>query len=209
MGGNVTFGGSTTLGADASRTIYTKADVDANDWVETKQDVWVVAHTVDDGTSFNYSGATFNHGGTNLTASLEDGDLVAKGEETPVQYVYYIGVNNTTYGNLAADVKTDAVAYDVGESKLFEVAASDLTNKTLVLEQGATWKIASGKNFNNQQLQTLTLNGDATVTAANNGGLIGSEFAPTTMNMNGHTLSVNGEVISPCSTPPPQMPVRL
>ncbi len=192
MGGNVTFGGTTTLLADKSRTEYYPVDPATNGWLEEKADVWVVASGINEDTDFHYDqAAVFKHGSDTLTASVKNGDLVAAGPRVQASNVYYIGETGTVYQNLDSAYQ-NAAAFDVGAGKTFIATGNNLNAKELILESGSTWMINSATGFNLRQLQTLTLNGDAMVQANGNAALIGSNYSPTTLNMGGNTLTVQG-----------------
>ena len=155
------------------------------------------------GTNAQYYLIQGNGGSLSGSIGIQGGARVTDGEGiTNADYVFTVSGGeplSTDVYYVNSDLAYDddemglALKLSIKDGVTLTAAGTNLAGKELVLGQGSTWKTSSGGNFNAQQVQTLTLQGDATVTANANASIAGtSATGATSMSLNGHTLQVGG-----------------
>lgn len=139
----------------------------------------------------NVSASGLTLGGTDVqlvTEGVTDGIVFTHTSSTP-SGEYYILVNQS----YDASKMGSATGFVVDKGKTFTATGGNLAGKDLVLEAGAKWQSNGATSFEAAQVQTLTLRGDANVSASGGSiGLIRSGFGATSLSLGGYTLSVNG-----------------
>ena len=115
-----------------------------------------------------------------------DGLVFTYNPTTPAG-VYYI-LASQSYNATKMGAATEFMVQ--GNNVEFTAAGIQLAGKALTLGAGTIWKTGNGGNFNNQQVQKLTLLGDAKVNPAVNGGIIGASDGETFLDLQGHTLTI-------------------
>lgn len=108
----------------------------------------------------------------------------------------YGAVDVSTGETMKVETATENETYNVGVSATLDINGKELKNNTITLAEGA--KLTNtGTNLAQDaaQIKVLTLTGDASVEAGanHNIGMIGGNWARTTVAMDGHTLTKTGD----------------
>ena len=134
-------------------------------------------------------------GGTRVTEEVADTDYVfTVSGSTPLGTEYYVN-SNLSYLNNDKDAGMDtATGFTVKEGVTFTTTGEIIHNRSMVLNEGSTLNTTATSYFDRAQINSLTLNGDATVAVA--GGRIalqtGTDYRDVTLQLNGNTLTVRG-----------------
>ena len=134
-------------------------------------------------------------GGTRVTEEVADTDYVfTVSGSTPLGTEYYVN-SNLSYLNNDKDAGMDtATGFTVKEGVTFTTTGEIIHNRSMVLNEGSTLNTTATSYFDRAQINSLTLNGDATVAVA--GGRIalqtGNDYRDVTLQLNGNTLTVRG-----------------
>ena len=134
-------------------------------------------------------------GGTRVTEEVANTDYVfTVSGSTPLGTEYYVN-SNLSYLNNDKDAGMDtATGFTVKEGVTFTTTGEIIHNRSMVLNEGSTLNTTATSYFDRAQINSLTLNGDATVAVA--GGRIalqtGTDYRDVTLQLNGNTLTVRG-----------------
>lgn len=123
--------------------------------------------------------------GVGLVGTLETGRISTA--------TFYVNKGTVKLGDGAYTDYDAASTFVVKSGATLDINGKILANETAELEGGAKLTntgAAVGEGM--AQLKTLTLKGDATVEAGNPFGLLASSWGETIMNLNGHTLTKEG-----------------
>ena len=125
--------------------------------------------------------------GVGLVGTLESGRVSSTA-------TFYVNKGTVKLGDGAYTDYNAASTFVVKSGATLDINGKILANETAELEGGAKLtntgaEVGEGK----AQLKTLTLKGDATVEAGNAFGLLSSSWGETIMNLNGHTLTKEGD----------------
>lgn len=185
-----TLGGTLNVMGDGVLTHYA-ANPDENGFT-TSNYIWTLVKGGEGATTTLLENSTATHAtrGT-LTLDNTDNTLTASTAKTG-STIYYIGVNDTAYSDLSSEVTSAATGYYIGADKTFNVTGDNLDARSIILGKGATLKATTGSDFGHRQISGMTLEGDATVDAQANIGIIAASYGAAKLNLNGHTLTVTG-----------------
>ena len=123
--------------------------------------------------------------------SLVDNKLICSGTFTKRDTFY---VNSSTF-QIIDDTDISAPTFHVTENAGLDINGKALAYKTIQLDAGATLtNTGNAVGVGLQQIQDITLNGNASVTATDGKefGILGSEWGSTTMHLNEQILTKEG-----------------
>ena len=122
---------------------------------------------------------------TSGTASTYKGNVViTSGTEVKVMHKQALGVEYTSNATQTVTVEDGAVLDVNGQIDIYH---------HVVLEQGATFANKGGAvGTGNKQNPRVSLNGDATICANADYGIVGAGYGATYLSLNGHTLTKTG-----------------
>ena len=135
--------------------------------------------------------------GANITIATTGGSIVQSGT------LKFAAINNDTIITGAITTKNTPGNYTsnaMGDVRVCANAVLDLNGRkdlwlrTITLAEGATYKNGSSTAVgdSSRQLRAIVLEGDATVEAGADFGLVAGGYAETTLMLNGHTLTKKG-----------------
>ena len=146
-------------------------------------------------------GISARYGDSSVTLEEVDDGIVFTGADIVEWSDFYVGEGTTVEaGNEGFTDIFDADTYHLAGNAVLDVKGNYFAGKTFVLGEGSTLKNSgNGLSGYNRMFQSIKLEGDATVSAESNMGIIAynsaDPIATSTLKLNGHTLTKTGEKV--------------